>query len=51
MKEVPKLINVLVLGMITDALLALIPIPIISGLQLNWSAKACLIVAFGMGMA
>lgn len=39
-----------VFGMITDAILALIPIPIISRLQLNLRTKVCLLVAFGMGL-
>jgi hypothetical protein len=42
---------VAVLGVFTDAFLALIPIPIISRLPLNMRTKVCLIVAFGMGLA
>ncbi|KAH0370174.1 hypothetical protein KCU65_g2807, partial [Aureobasidium melanogenum] len=40
-----------ILGMLTDAFLALIPIPIISGMQLNIRTKICLFLAFGMGLA
>ncbi|KAG9518945.1 hypothetical protein KCV07_g5193, partial [Aureobasidium melanogenum] len=40
-----------ILGMLTDAFLALIPVPIISGLQLNIRTKICLLLAFGMGLA
>jgi hypothetical protein len=37
--------------MLTDAFLALIPVPIISGMQLNIRTKICLLLAFGMGLA
>jgi len=37
--------------MLTDATLALIPIPVISGMQLNLRTKVCLLLAFGMGLA
>ncbi|KAH0080261.1 hypothetical protein KCU60_g16757, partial [Aureobasidium melanogenum] len=40
-----------ILGMLTDAFLALIPVPIISGMQLNIRTKICLLLAFGMGLA
>lgn len=37
--------------MLTDAFLALIPVPVISALQLNIRTKICLLLAFGMGLA
>ena len=37
--------------MLTDAFLALVPVPIISGMQLNIRTKICLLLAFGMGLA
>ncbi|KAI5240659.1 hypothetical protein E4T43_05946 [Aureobasidium subglaciale] len=40
-----------ILGMLTDAFLALLPVPIISGMQLNIRTKICLLLAFGMGLA
>jgi len=40
-----------VLGMLTDAFLAFIPVPIISRMQLNIRTKICLYLAFGMGLA
>ncbi|KAK6003551.1 hypothetical protein QM012_009322 [Aureobasidium pullulans] len=40
-----------ILGMLTDAFLALVPVPIISGMQLNIRTKICLLLAFGMGLA
>ncbi|THY53614.1 hypothetical protein D6C99_03755 [Aureobasidium pullulans] len=40
-----------ILGMLTDATLALIPVPVISSMQLNLRTKVCLLLAFGMGLA
>lgn len=37
--------------MLTDAFLAFIPVPIISGMQLNIRTKICLYLAFGFGLA
>ena len=37
--------------MLTDATLALIPVPVISSMQLNLRTKVCLLLAFGMGLA
>ncbi|CAC9887680.1 unnamed protein product [Aureobasidium pullulans] len=42
---------VMFLGMLTDATLALIPVPVISSMQLNLRTKVCLLLAFGMGLA
>ena len=39
-----------VFGIIADAVLALIPVPIISKMQLNLRSKLCLMVALGMGL-
>ncbi|KAI5199223.1 hypothetical protein E4T39_06313 [Aureobasidium subglaciale] len=40
-----------ILGMLTNVFLALIPVPIISGMQLNIRTKICLLLAFSMGLA
>ncbi|KAI4720926.1 hypothetical protein E4T48_02876 [Aureobasidium sp. EXF-10727] len=40
-----------ILGMSADAFLALIPVPIISGMQLNIRTKICLLLAFASGIA
>jgi hypothetical protein len=37
--------------MLTDGFLAFIPVPIISGMQLNVRTKICLYLAFGFGLA
>jgi hypothetical protein len=37
--------------MLADAFLAFIPVPIISGMQLNIRTKVCLYLAFGFGLA